>query len=73
MFIVDSGKMAKLMAMGHIIVTKVGPSIQAIFMKINSLAQVEKSGQMVPSIRVVSSWVKSMGMGPINGLMGLSM
>lgn len=71
MSIVVSGNMTKLMDTG-LMITQMAPSIWATGMKINSLAQVENHGLMVPAIRVVTSWERNMGKGRLYGLTGLS-
>ena len=45
--------------------------IQATGIKAINLVQAKKFGLMAPTMRVVSSWVKSMGMGRKDGLMAL--
>ena len=72
MFTVVSGKMTKLKATERMI-TKMAQSIEASGLKTNSMAQVVKCGLMAPSIKVVTTMVKSMGKGPLFGLTALSM
>ena len=72
MFIVVSGSSTKLTATGSQIL-QMAPSLRSTGMKMNGLAQVEKNGLMVPAMRVVTSWVKSMVMGPLFSQMVISM
>ena len=70
MFTMENGKMTKLMDMDDTI-TRMAHDMKEIGSKINSMVMVEKSGQIMPVMRVNTKTEKSMERDNFYGLMAL--